>query len=149
MATPVGTEAGPAQPRSRCTRTAAQVRLVATLPAGSVIVELPLGEPAFDVRYMYYSTRHWRRLVNGYWVGCRPALNSSTWRCRISSPGPSVRDAARRPPTGYAVVHDIVHYASDLGGRVRRVADRKRGETEDCVVPHRSRLSVFQSETRP
>ena len=35
-------------------------------PASAALLELPLGEPAFDVRYMYYSTTHWRRLVNGY-----------------------------------------------------------------------------------
>src|SRR5205085_2499151 len=39
---------------------------IASLPESVVIAELPLGEPAFDVRYMLYSTRHWRRLVNGY-----------------------------------------------------------------------------------
>src|SRR5260221_6140715 len=36
------------------------------LPASTIVVELPLGEPAFDIRYMFYSTTHWRRLVNGY-----------------------------------------------------------------------------------
>src|SRR5262249_24933988 len=45
---------------------------VRALPAGSAVLELPLGEPAFDVRYMYYSTRHWRPLVNGY-TGGQPA----------------------------------------------------------------------------
>ena len=37
-----------------------------SLPASAVLLELPLGEPAFDMRYMFYSTRHWQRLVNGY-----------------------------------------------------------------------------------
>ena len=32
----------------------------------TAVVELPLGEPAFDVRYMFFSTRHWTPLVNGY-----------------------------------------------------------------------------------
>src|SRR6185503_11063126 len=41
-------------------------RYVAQLPASAVLIELPLGEPAFDIRYMFYSTLHWRRLVNGY-----------------------------------------------------------------------------------
>lgn len=35
-------------------------------PAGSVVVELPLGPPDFDLRAMYYSTVHWRPVVNGY-----------------------------------------------------------------------------------
>src|SRR5581483_4187816 len=42
---------------------------IASLPADAVVAELPLGEPAFDVRYMFYSTVHWRRLVNGYTGG--------------------------------------------------------------------------------
>jgi hypothetical protein len=41
-------------------------RFLSTLPDSSVVVELPLGEPAFDVRYMFYSTLHWKKLVNGY-----------------------------------------------------------------------------------
>jgi len=41
-------------------------RFVASLPADAVVLELPLGEPAFDLRYMFFSTAHWRRLVNGY-----------------------------------------------------------------------------------
>src|SRR5262249_51097787 len=45
---------------------------IRALPAGSAGLPLPLGEPAFDVRYMYYSTRHWRPLVNGY-TGGQPA----------------------------------------------------------------------------
>ena len=32
----------------------------------SVVVELPLGQPDFDLRAMYYSTVHWRPVVNGY-----------------------------------------------------------------------------------
>ncbi len=38
----------------------------AQLPASSVLLELPLGEPAFDVRYMLYALGHGRTLVNGY-----------------------------------------------------------------------------------
>ena len=40
-------------------------RFIAALPP-AWSYRLPLGEPAFDVRYMWYSTLHWRRLVNGY-----------------------------------------------------------------------------------
>jgi hypothetical protein len=36
------------------------------VPADAVVVELPLGEPGFDLRAVYYSSVHWRRLVNGY-----------------------------------------------------------------------------------
>ena len=52
---------------------AAGLRLRRFAAGDSVIVELPLGEPAFDVRYMFYSTRHWHRLVNGYRGGVPPS----------------------------------------------------------------------------
>ena len=29
-------------------------------------MELPLGPPDYDLRAMYYSTVHWRPIVNGY-----------------------------------------------------------------------------------
>ena len=47
-------------------------RFIASLPPNTVILELPLGEPAFDIRYMFYSTRHWKPLVNGYSGGEPP-----------------------------------------------------------------------------
>ena len=31
-------------------------RFAGQLPASAILMELPLGEPAFDVRYMFYST---------------------------------------------------------------------------------------------
>ncbi|MBN2370494.1 MAG: hypothetical protein JXO72_08400 [Vicinamibacteria bacterium] len=41
-------------------------RAVAALPADSVLAELPFGEAASDLRYMYSSTFHWRKLLNGF-----------------------------------------------------------------------------------
>jgi hypothetical protein len=41
-------------------------RRVTALPESSVLVEFPIGALAWDVRYMFYSTFHWRRLVNGF-----------------------------------------------------------------------------------
>ena len=39
---------------------------MARQPENSVLVELPLGQADYDVRAVYYSTVHWRRIVNGY-----------------------------------------------------------------------------------
>ena len=35
-------------------------------PTSRVITEFPFGDPAWELRYVYYSTVHWKRLVNGY-----------------------------------------------------------------------------------
>jgi hypothetical protein len=37
-----------------------------TLPPDAVIAHLPFGSEAYELRYVYYSTAHWHRLLNGY-----------------------------------------------------------------------------------
>jgi hypothetical protein len=104
-------------------------RFVAALPAQSAIVELPLGEPAFDIRYMLNSTRHWKPLVNGY-SGGEPddyaMLNQS------------LQDLWTRPERAWNALaasratHAIVHehfYAGDRGPRVSAWL-RSNGATE-------------------
>jgi hypothetical protein len=50
----------------RPARAPAVYEQMARQPASSVLVELPIGQPDYDLRAVYYSTRHWKRLVNGY-----------------------------------------------------------------------------------
>ena len=101
-------------------RTAPPVyRFLASLPSDAVVLELPLGEPAFDLRYMFFSTTHWRRLVNGYSGGfpsdyerLDQALQDTLIRPdRASS---AVRSLAR--PT-HIVVHET-YYVGDRGPQV-------------------------------
>jgi len=39
---------------------------LAGLPEDTVILEMPFGREGYELRYLFYSTLHWRRLVNGY-----------------------------------------------------------------------------------
>jgi len=90
-------------------------RFVATLPPSTVLVELPLGEPAFDVRYMFYSTRHWKRLVNGYSGGAPEAygrLDQLLQDVR-SRPEPAWQAMIATGAT-YAIVHEGF-YSGDQG----------------------------------
>ena len=104
-------------------------RFIAQLPAEAVLVELPLGEPAFDIRYMFYSTTHWRRLVNGYSGGAPPDYGLLT---------ASLADVAARPDRAWDLLaasratHAIVHEAFYANGGGRRVSDwlRARGAGE-------------------
>ena len=113
-------------------------RFVAQLPSTAVVLELPLGEPAFDVRYMFYSTLHWKRLVNGYSGG-------APWQYEMLTE--SLRDLATRPDRAWQAIadstatHAIVHeaaYTND-GGRHLSAWLRTRGAHEiaafgtDCV----------------
>lgn len=41
-------------------------RFVQSLPKDTVLAEFPFGRIELELRYMYYSTEHWRPLVNGY-----------------------------------------------------------------------------------
>ena len=93
-------------------------RFVATLPSSASLVELPFGEVAFEVRYMFYSTAHWHRLANGYSGGAPDEYGLLA---------ESLKDALRRPEPAWralvasGVTHAIVHeagYADGRGGQV-------------------------------
>jgi hypothetical protein len=104
-------------------------RFVAELPPSSVVVELPLGEPAFDVRYMYYSTLHWKRLVNGYSGGAPLDYEFLD---------EAVKDVETRPDRAWQAIadstatHAVVHEGSYMDERGRRISDflRARGARE-------------------
>jgi len=80
---------------------------IAELPASAVVIELPLGEPAFDVRYMFYSTTHWRRIVNGYSGGFprEYLVLSEALRDTLSRPA-RAWDALAASTATHAVVHE-------------------------------------------
>ena len=63
-------EGGYATPPSRVytgDEVPAVYRFLRTLPArGTVLVEFPFGEWAYELRYVFYSTNHWHPLLNGY-----------------------------------------------------------------------------------
>jgi hypothetical protein len=99
---------------------------VATLPPDSALVELPLGETAFDVRYMFYSTRHWRPLVNGY-SGSVPqdyAFLSVALEDALHAPDRAWRLLVESRAT-HAIVHEA-YYAGDRGARISALL-RERG----------------------
>ena len=93
-------------------------RFVAQLPASAALAELPFGEVAFDVRYMFYSTLHWRPLANGYSGGAPDAYGLLA---------ESLKDLLRRPDAAwqalsasratYVIVHEDF-YADSRGSQV-------------------------------
>ena len=107
-------------------------RFMAGLPDDSVIIELPLGEPAFDIRYMFYSTGHWKRLVNGYSGGAPLAYEFLT---------EALKDVGSRPERAWEAVvassatHAVVHEGSFEGERGRLFSDwlRTHGATDVAV----------------
>jgi len=92
----------------------------ARLPASSVLLELPLGEPAFDVRYMYYALGHGHPLVNGYSGGAPTSylLLSETLKDFATSP-----DRAWHVLDTSGATHVIVHEDGYEPGRGRMVVE--------------------------
>ena len=93
-------------------------RFVATLPPESALIELPFGEIAFETRYMFYSTAHWRRLVNGYSGGGPDEYGLWAERFKDFLIRP---DAAWQAVVDSRATHLIVHegsYAADRGQRI-------------------------------
>ncbi len=91
----------------------------ARLPASSVLLELPLGEPAFDVRYMFYGLAHGHRLVNGYSGGSPIGylLLSEMLKDFATSP-----DRAWQAVVTSGATHIIVHEAGYEPGRGELIA---------------------------
>ena len=87
---------------------------VARLPEAGVLLELPAGEPAFDVRYMLYALGHGRALVNGYSGGAPAdyALLIEALKEILERP-----DYAWHALTASAATHVIVHEAGYEPGR--------------------------------
>jgi len=107
-------------------------RFVAQLPPSSAVIEMPFGEIAFETRYMFYSTTHWRPLVNGYSGGAPDQYG--LWAERL-------KDALDLPEPAWAAVtesgatHLIVHEAGYAGDRGQQISKwvRAHGGQEVAV----------------
>lgn len=95
-------------------RTPTVYRFVRTLPRGTVLAEFPFGADGYEVRYMFYSTVHWRPLVNGY-SGHMPASNAfnrATLGRVLDDPG-RAWDALVRSGATHAIVHENAFLPGD------------------------------------
>ncbi|HUP39012.1 MAG TPA: hypothetical protein VM115_02745 [Vicinamibacterales bacterium] len=94
-------------------------RFLKTLPApGTVVVEFPLGEWAYEVRYVFYSAAHWHPILNGY-SGHFPLsynMNATHLRHPLDYPDASW-DTLLRSGATHAVVH-LPYYQDDEGARI-------------------------------
>jgi hypothetical protein len=94
-------------------------RFLKSLPSpGTVIVEFPLGEWAYELRYVFYSTAHWHPLVNGY-SGHFPLsynMNATHLRHPLDDPDASWNTLMRSGAT-HAIVHGP-YYLDDEGERI-------------------------------
>jgi hypothetical protein len=93
---------------------------LATAPPGPVL-ELPWDHETmgYGGRYIYWSTRHWQRMVNG-WGGFYPKGPFEMGVLGKLFPGPHAADELRRAGVRYVVVH-VDFIPADRPGRRARV----------------------------
>ena len=113
----------------RPSRAPAVYKELAKTPVDAVILEMPVGEPAYDLRSVYYSTVHWRRVVNGY-SGFFPPHYGVT--VAVVSAGSRGGEASWDGLRSLGVTHVLVHegaYLDDEGSRFLAWL-RQRGAVE-------------------
>jgi hypothetical protein len=108
-------------------------RAVHALPANVTLAEFPFGDPSYELHYMYYSTTHWRRLLNGY-SGSFP--DSHIKAKEVLGALPDRRhEEAWTLLMSEGVTHAVVHQAYFLGDAGTRLSAwlESRGAREIAV----------------
>jgi hypothetical protein len=97
---------------------------LAGMPSDTVVAEFPFGDPAWELRYVYYSTVHWKRLLNGYSGGfpqgykVRVALLQ-----RVRDNPEAAWRALRDAGTTHVIVHRRAMTAEDAADLTRWLED--------------------------
>jgi hypothetical protein len=94
-----------------------------------VIADLPLGQPDFDIRAMYYSAIHRRKLLNGY-SGFFPSGYGPLTIALAHIPEHA--EASWQVLRGSGATHVLLHEGAYLDGEGTETsrALRARGESE-------------------
>ena len=94
-----------------------------------VLAELPLGYPDFDLRAMYYSTVHWRPILNGYSGFYPPHYGQLAFALGELPRHPELSMKALKAA---GATHVLVHEGAYLGNEGAQTSDalRRQGATE-------------------
>ncbi len=89
-------------------------RQLASMPAELVLAEFPFGDPAWELRYVYYSTVHWKRIVNGYSGGFPQGYTVRVARLqRVNESPDEAWQALVQAGTTHVVVHESAMRSED------------------------------------
>jgi hypothetical protein len=109
---------------------------VQRLPSDAVLLELPFGDYWYDLRYMFFSATHARRIVNGY-SGFFPPSYLARQRV-LKQP---LLDPERAAPALAGATHVIVHrraWTDDTGtkiaGWLESLGGRIVGGSSDALI---------------
>jgi hypothetical protein len=89
---------------------------LSAIPGELVIAEFPFGDPAWELRYVYYSTVHRKRIVNGYSGGFPQAYKVRVARFQRLADAP---DEAWTALAETGATHAIVHEAALAAGEAQ------------------------------
>jgi hypothetical protein len=98
-------------------------RAVSRLPPNAVLADLPLGQPDYDLRAMYYSIDRWRPILNGY---------SGFFPLHYGEATVALSEVPRHPDESLAALrelgatHVIVHEGAYLDDEGRETIDTLR-----------------------
>ena len=93
---------------------------IAGMPADTVLAEFPFGDGAWDLRYVYNTTFHWKRILNGY-SGHFPASymkHVAQFANALATP-----DAAWAAVLESGATHVLVHEYAFLGNEGKLYTD--------------------------
>ena len=93
-------------------------------PRDSVLAELPIGPEEFDLRAMFYSTVHWRPIVNGYSGFFPPYYGQLT---AALTDIPRHAEISRDALMATGVTHVIIHEGAYLDAEGRDTTSTLRG----------------------
>jgi hypothetical protein len=103
---------------------------VAALPPGSAITELPFGDAAWEIRYVYYAHTHWKPVTNGYSGAFPPSYKERVARLqRIGVDPEAAWQALRASGTTHVIVHKAA-FAKPGDAEAVEAWLRSRGATE-------------------
>lgn len=106
-------------------------RYIKRLPGDAVLVEFPFGDTAYELRYVYYSSVHWRRILNGY-----SGIFPPSYIVRLTPLGRAPADpaAAWTALRDSGATHAIVHEGAYVGDRGAAVGAWLRGHGARLIV---------------
>lgn len=79
---------------------------VKALPAGTAITEFPFGDAAWEIRFVYYSTAHWKPITNGYSGSFPPGYKARQARLQNVTKDP---EASWQSLIDSGSTHAVVH----------------------------------------
>ena len=79
-----------------------------------MVAEFPFGDPAWELRSVYYSTVHWKRLVNGYSGAFPQSYKVRVARLqRVADDPDAAWQTLRDAGTTHVIVHERAYPAAE------------------------------------